>query len=215
MRPSFPFLLPFLLAFGSCAPDEELTWFGTCGDPVCQGYTGPVEGVPLCTDERAGVACDDADATCDPEDSCNALLLCTDEDPTQQEGGCPISRKRAKRDIHYLAPEERAAVAESALDVKLSTWRYRWDPVDAPARLGFLIDDREGGFGVTADGDHVDLYGYTSLVLATTQEQARRIEAQDARIEAQAARIEALEARLSAIETGAVIARRWQPPAVR
>ncbi len=191
-------VVPLLVAFRSCQP--EPTWFQTCGDPVCQGYTGPFTGVPECTDEVEGESCADVDAVCDPHDDCNAKLICATEDPTTGPGGCPISRRMYKHDIHYLDAAQRSSVADAALGMKLSTWRYNWDPPDAPEHLGFVIDDTQGSYAVTADGGHVDLYGYTSLALAAAQDQERRLEEQDARISAQQAEIAALEARLATIE---------------
>jgi hypothetical protein len=198
-RYSFLLLLPFLAGTSSCPPEPSLAWYVTCGDPVCGGYTGPTEGVPLCTDEAEGDACSDEGATCDPEDDCNALIVCATEDPTAQPGGCPISRRKYKRDIHYLSAAERAAVADTAVGMKLATWSYRREPAGTPPHLGFIIDDNEGSYAVTADGDHVDLYGYTSLALAASQAQERRLAEQQARIDAQEQRILALEARLAAL----------------
>lgn len=187
-----------MLLFLACVLDPtptELTWYRTCGDPACSGYSGPFDGVPLCTTEAVGEKCAEEDVTCDPEDSCNALVVCAAEDPTEQEGGCPISRRDAKRDIRYLGDEERRAVASSALDLRLATWQYTTDPADRPPHLGFIIDDQPHSYAVAADGGHVDLYGYTSLAIATIQEQQRRLDAQDAKIAALEARLQAMEGR--------------------
>ena len=51
-------------------------------------------------------------------------------------------------------------------------------------RLGFIIDDQPTAYAVDADGQRVDLYGYTSLALAATQEQDRRLADQERRIAA-------------------------------
>lgn len=195
-------LLPLVVGFRSCQPEPDSTWFFTCGDPVCRGYTGPFDGVPICTDEIVGDACTEMDALCDPEDSCNAKLICATEDPTAGEGGCPISRRKYKHDIQYLDAAQSRSVAATALNMKLSTWRYNWDPPEAPAHLGFVIDDAEGSYAVTADGDHVDLYGYTSLALAAAQYQDRQLKDHAAQIATQRAQIAALEARLAALERG-------------
>ena len=188
-------LLALLLT--ACAP--EPVWYATCGDPVCGGYAGPFDGVPLCTTEALGATCATEGEECDPQDDCNALLRCTTEDPTAQTGGCPISRARYKRDIHYLSAEERSSMAHQALTTKLATWSYRWDPAAHPAHLGFVIDDQEGSPAVTADGDHVDLYGYTSLALAGVQTQQVTLDAQAAQISAQSAQITAQTADLAAL----------------
>lgn len=92
----------FLALLFACDPAEidvedtqsrdGLSWYQTCGDPACKAYSGPWDGVPLCADEGValGDTCTDDTLSCDPVDDCNALWVCTDEDPTQQEGGCPI-----------------------------------------------------------------------------------------------------------------------------
>lgn len=158
-------------------PPGEAQWYLTCGDPACQGYTGPFDGVPLCEAQTVGATCGELDAECDPEDDCNARLRCATEDPTQQEGGCPISRVRHKRDVRYLNAEDQARLAAEVRQMKLSTWNYTWDAPERAPRLGFLIDDQPRSAAVTADGEHVDLYGYTSLTVAALQVQAAQIEA--------------------------------------
>ena len=53
--------------------------------------------------------------------------------------------------------------------------RYRTESADAPARLGFLIDDVGAAACVQATGQRVDLYGYTSMTVAAVQVQAGEI----------------------------------------
>lgn len=180
-----------IVSLVSCAP--EPVWYATCGDPICQGYTGPFDGVDPCTSEAIGGACDELDAQCDPQDACNARLVCATEDPTQSAGGCPESLRKFKHDIRYLGASEIEALRKAALDLPLATWRYNGsDPSTAP-RLGFIIDDRPTLPAVAADGQHVDVYGLASMAIATVQ-------AQQSEIEALRARQAALEARLSALE---------------
>jgi hypothetical protein len=145
-----------------------------CGDPVCRGYTGG-SGAALCTTETVGDACSVDGQRCDPQDPCNALVVCAATDPKTKAGSCPISRRRFKDDIHYLAPAELARYRDELLAMKLATWRYKHDP--AKQRLGIMIDDNEASVAVDAQRDMVDLYGYTSLAVATIQLQARQIEA--------------------------------------
>lgn len=200
----FAFLIPLaLLGADRCHPppeEEEYTWYTTCGDPVCQGYTGPFDGVPLCDDEAEGAQCSRLGATCDPENDCNALLQCAAEDPKDQTGGCPISRRRHKTAVQYLDEGARKTAAEQVWSTRLAEWRYTWDAPDRRPHLGFLIDDQETSPAVAADGEHVDLYGYTSLTVAALQEEhaarlrlEERVTAQDAAIRALQAEIEALK----------------------
>lgn len=80
----------------------------------------------------------------------------------------------------------------------LARFRYRGD-LSAREQLGFIIEDVEATPGV--DGDHVDLYGYTTMGVAAIQEQAARIEALERELHA-------LRARLAAVES----ARKGGPP---
>jgi hypothetical protein len=182
---------PFLLfcAFGLLALDgcekadsdsdstEELLWYSTCGDPVCVGYSGPFDGVDLCVSEVEGEVCETAGAECDFESECNALLVCATEDPKDQPGGCPISRKRFKREIHYLDDSERATAAQALMQMRLATWQYQWEDEKQPNHLGFIIDDSPETPAVRADGERVDLYGYTSMAVAAIQAQQAEIDA--------------------------------------
>ncbi|NCG19169.1 MAG: hypothetical protein GWP91_09165, partial [Rhodobacterales bacterium] len=101
-------------------------WFYTCGDPACRDYEGPFDGVPMCEDlgKTEGDICTDGELTdtCDPAASCNSLLICATEDPTQKTGGCPISLAKHKKGIHYLSGEERQGASEDLLNMKLATW---------------------------------------------------------------------------------------------
>ena len=118
------------------------------------------------------MSCPKEGAVCNPGTGCGAKLICATSDPKSY--GCPISRAAFKRDIHYLGTDELRRHASDVLRMKLATWRYKDDPTRE--RLGFIIDDNEGSFAVSEGGDRVDLYGYTSLAVATLQTQAREIE---------------------------------------
>jgi hypothetical protein len=122
----------------------------------------------------AGDTCSTEGPVCDPVDNCNRVLTCSESDPTAGPGGCPISRRKHKRDIHYLEDAELAGYSEELIQMRLATWRYRHDA--ERAHLGFIIDDNESSVAVDPSGEIVDLYGYTSLAVATIQLQARQIE---------------------------------------
>jgi hypothetical protein len=157
------------------APDSGTTsLFFTCGDPVCRGYT-PNGSTPLCSTEQAGDPCPVEGTSCDPQDECNRLLTCASTDPQLSPGGCPISRQRYKDDIRYLSDAELARYRDELLQMRLATWKYKHDP--SKQRLGFIIDDNERSAAVDPLRDMVDLYGYTSMAVATLQLQAREIEA--------------------------------------
>jgi hypothetical protein len=170
-----------IVASCTCVPAPSTTDAGagglrlyyTCGDPVCHGYTAG-SGASLCTTEKVGDVCTVEGEKCDPQDDCNALVICASSDPTMKPGGCPISRLRYKQDVHYLSAPELTRYRDELLAMKLATWRYKHDP--SKERLGFMIDDNEGSAAVDGKRDLVDLYGYTSMAVATIQLQAQQIE---------------------------------------
>lgn len=159
---------------GSGGGAAELRWYLTCGDPVCGGHRPRPEVAP-CTDESEGAPCVALGATCDPVNDCNAHLLCTTDDPTQQPGGCPKSRARYKHDIRYLPDAELERVRDELVATPLATWRYNHEGERGREHLGFIIDDNPASPAVASDGDHVDLYGYTSMAVAAIQMQQKQI----------------------------------------
>jgi hypothetical protein len=173
---------------------EPLVWYSTCGDPACGGYAGPTDGLPVCEDEAERATCADEGADCDLQTDCNTRLVCAAEDPKSGDVGCPISRKRHKRDIHYLDAAEVEAVRRDVAAMPLATWRYLDAPTASRPRLGFLIDDRPELPAVALDGEHVDLYGLASMAIAAVQAQERELAALRARTVA-------LEAELAALKT--------------
>ncbi|HET6281503.1 MAG TPA: hypothetical protein VFH73_11060 [Polyangia bacterium] len=92
------------------------------------------------------------------------------------ESPCPISTRKAKQNIQYLSPAEIHAVADDILKVKLALYEYRDRPFAGRKHLGFIIEDSPGIAAVDRDHDMVDLYGYTSMLLAATQQQAQEID---------------------------------------
>ena len=187
-------LLGFSCIGGDTGKTESgaLTWYISCGDPACSGYSGPFEGVPLCEGTADGDACTEEGATCDPKDSCNATLTCGYRDP--DSGPCPISLRRYKTDIHYLDRAEADQRADALLQTRLARYHYKGADPRQPARLGFLIDDQPTSPAVLPDGQHVDVYGYTSMAVATIQRQ-------QAEIDALRAELDLLRAEVAAIKT--------------
>jgi hypothetical protein len=150
----------------------RLSWWETCGDVVCRGYQASGSGA--CTGQQAGDRCQSFGQICDlVGNTCNVRLLCSDTDP--RAGGCPISRREAKKDIHYLNELETKALSQELLGLPLVTYRYR--DGDERVHLGFIIDDIEPSAAAHSQRGQVDLYGYTSMAVAALQQQARQIEA--------------------------------------
>jgi hypothetical protein len=162
---------------GACCagPTAGGTYFFTCGDPVCQGHTRK-DLTPCAPEQKPGAPCC-PNQSCDPGDDCNRTLVCATDDPTNG-GMCPISRRAAKRNIHYLGDQDRARLRDQLLELKLATYEYALPGSPDGAHLGFIIDDvGPDSPSVASDGDHVDLYGYASLAVAAIQAQAREIAA--------------------------------------
>jgi hypothetical protein len=122
-------------------------------------------------------------AECDPKTYCNEHLVCATSDPTlvTLDGVttrmCPISRARHKADIRYLGGAEIDRIRDELLDIRLATYRYRAAGAGAPVQLGFILDDMGSGPWVNADGETVNLYGYTSMAVAALQAQERELAA--------------------------------------
>lgn len=161
-------------------PTSKLSWYATCGDPVCGGYR-PKPGVPRCTAEQiAGASCAVKDQTCDPQSDCNELLRCTDADPAVM---CPISTRTQKDAIHYVNEQELQQLADEVAQVKLARYYYKQDTNKTP-HLGFIIEDRPQSPAVERDRGRVDLYGYTSMAVAALQVQSKQLKAQQQQLEA-------------------------------
>jgi hypothetical protein len=88
---------------------------------------------------------------------------------------CPTSTRRVKTDIRYLSGENIDAMAAETLRLRLATYEYKSAPYAGRRHLGFIIEDSPNAPAVDRDGDMVDLYGYASMLLATTQAQQKQI----------------------------------------
>ena len=128
-------------------------------------------GIPL-----LGSACTTADKTCRYVCGTDGARLCKQGAWYTATGGpCPVSSRRAKKNILYLSEAERLRVAEDLARFKLATYEYR-DPALGDRRyLGFIIEDVPGSPAVDRDGTMVDLYGYTSMLVAAVQAQGEAI----------------------------------------
>ncbi len=183
---------------GECGASGNLQWFLTCGDPVCSSWKAKPD-IPVCQgDQKEALSCAKADDQCDPKNDCNSVLRCTDKDPKQQVGGCPISRAAFKTGIEFVDAAGRAALAERLLATRLATYRYKAQGPQGRRHLGFLIDDDPQSPAVDASRDMVDLYGYLSMAVATLQTQQQTIEALQAESAALRRETAALRAALAA-----------------
>ncbi len=153
-----------------------LQWYTTCGYPVCgpggDGGSGD-DGCPA-----AGTPCAQEGATCGTATAadCGVTLVCASEDPKGGPGGCPISSRRYKDDIHYVGAAQLERLHEDVLGLKLATYKYLPNVADPkPTHLGFIIEDSPRSPAVDGAHHRVDLYGYVSMVVAGMQVQEKEI----------------------------------------
>jgi hypothetical protein len=145
----------------------DLTWH--CAAPNAD--TACPAGIPL-----LGSACTTDNKTCTYACGTGNARTCKQGAWYSASGGpCPVSSRRAKKDILYLGPSDRQHIADDLARFKLATYEYR-DPALAGKRhLGFIIEDVPGSPAVDRDGDMVDLYGYASMLVASVQAQGEEI----------------------------------------
>lgn len=165
-----------------------------CGD-ACANFNGdcPDGGCPannVCVTKTAGVSTTHQcyplpTCGCSGKSTCECVGACAcGNEQCQQSsstGGInclgPISKREFKTDISYVDDAEREGLAEQALQTHLAEYRYKTEPDGAKRHLGFIIDDMPPSSpAVGGDETHVDLYGYTSMLLATVQEQQKQID---------------------------------------
>jgi hypothetical protein len=149
-----------------------------CGGDLTWRCDAPNQ-TPGCPAARpnAGLACTSAGLFCDYGCENNASRKCTDGawTPASSFGGCPQSTAEVKERIRYLSETDRASVAEQTRAIKLSTWHYKDPAIATRERLGYILEDAPGLPSSDMARKEVDLYGYTSMVLALAQEQDREL----------------------------------------
>lgn len=162
------------------AGETGLSWFATCGDPICKDP--PADAGPTVSCPAKGSACTTRGQTCgDPAQNCGSVLVCDDKAQGGGPGGCPISTKKYKDDVAYVGTDELQRLHDETLRMRLATYRYKGpfiDPKDPNAKhLGFIIEDQPQSLSVDRGHDRVDLYGYMSMAVATMQVQERELAA--------------------------------------
>ena len=149
----------------SCAGNPTWHCASPNADAVCPA------GIPL-----LGSACTTDGKTCTYACGTGNARTCKKGAWYTANGGpCPVSSRRAKKDIVYLGSNDRQRLADDVARFKLATYEYR-DPALAGKRhLGFIIEDVPGSPAVDRDGNMVDLYGYASMLVAAVQAQGEEI----------------------------------------
>lgn len=160
----------------------EATWHCSAAHPVSPDCP---EGIPRSGTPCSGVGCDYG---CEYGGSYRCI-----EGIWKFDGeNCPISTRAAKEDIHYLSAAEIEKLAVATEAMRLASYRYRSPAFGTAGRhLGFIIEDNPDVPAVSPSHQTVDLYGFTSMLLATTQAQARRLE----QLEREVARLKAARSR--------------------
>jgi hypothetical protein len=155
-----------------------------CANPcpagtVCLRASGP---------QPTDLGCTTIPAACNGTATCDCMKDCfcnqgVDKCVPEQDGSLlcnngAVSKRAFKTDIEYVSNEEREDLARETLSIPLATYRDKTERESDKRHLGFIIDDQpETSPAVAGDQTHVDQYGYTSMLLATVQEQQKQIDA--------------------------------------
>jgi hypothetical protein len=136
--------------------------------------------------------CSPVPAECSGNPSCGCMgCICSlgcigprDDGGTLMCNNGTVSRRSYKDDVHYIDDGERKDLARQALSMQLARYRYKAEPTQSKLHLGFIIDDQpRSSPAVHGDQTTVDEYGYTSMLLATVQQQQAEIAELKRRIE--------------------------------
>jgi hypothetical protein len=165
----------------------KLTWYTTCGYPVCGGPLGADAAVPdAAACPAVGSPCTTKGAACGTptQANCGVTLLCDDHSPAVE---CPLSTRAAKDGIEYADEAALVRLRDETLGIKLATYTYKpgagaGDPREA--HLGFIIEDEPEIQATNGARSRVDLYGYISMAVATMQVQQKEIAALQAEVAA-------------------------------
>lgn len=157
-----------------------------CSGPLLWDCDAP-NTTPGCPAARPnlGSACSKEGLFCDYGCEPNVSRKCSGGGWTAASSpqGCAISTREAKRDIHYLDGSERTHVADQTRALKLSTWHYKDPALGEREHLGIILEDAPDAPSADVQRRQVDLYGYTSMVLALAQDQDRELRELRARID--------------------------------
>ncbi len=151
-----------------CCDTSKVEWACFEGPLYC-ATPRPRVGAP-CTKE--GEAC----AVSPPSECGQTTLACRGGVWSLPNATCAASSRGVKKEIAYVDDAQREALRAQLLAVRLASYRYKVG--DDATHLGFIIEDMpEGSPAVLASRDRVDVYGYTSMVVAALQEQQKQLDA--------------------------------------
>jgi hypothetical protein len=155
-----------------------LRWVRTCGPSLSQNGCFPDGGIH----DDAGAPCPAIGSSCTTAGdlcgtpgpySCPIGEQCATGDPV----ACPVSSRKFKEGVTYVDEQGLQQLHDQTLGIQLATYNYKAGVSDpAPRHLGFIIEDMPAATpAVGWSRDHVDLYGYVSMVVATMQVQEKEI----------------------------------------
>lgn len=158
----------------NCCDRTKVQWSCFDGPAFCKAPRPRVGAT--CTNE--GERC----ALAEPGECGQPVLACEKGVWTLPNVACPISTARAKREIAYVDREATERLHDELMSTRLATYRYKSPAPEGTGgtdarHLGFIIEDMpEGSAAVLGSRDRVDLYGYTSMAVASLQHQQREID---------------------------------------
>jgi hypothetical protein len=194
---------------GQCSSPGEICGYGSttcdcsCG-PLCgpgnTGFWSCQSALPGCptTPPNAGTACTTNGATCRYQCGPDGARQCSAGTWKLQDGGpCPVSTRKAKEQIVYLDDADADRIAREVQAMRLATWVYKAPLDDGRPHMGIVLEDQpKGSYAVDLRSNMVDLYGYSSMLLATVQSQQRELDRQKKEIDALRADLDAIKAEI-------------------
>jgi hypothetical protein len=131
-----------------------------------------------------GSACAVQGLVCDYGCAVNASRTCTDGAwlASSRVGGCPTSTRDAKERIVYLTQEAQERLADEARGLRLASWHYKDPALAERERVGYILEDAPAAHCSDMQRKEVDIYAYTSMVLAMAQSQERELQVLRAKV---------------------------------
>ncbi|MBI5126608.1 MAG: hypothetical protein HZA80_02500, partial [Candidatus Taylorbacteria bacterium] len=85
-----------------------------------------------------------------------------------------VSTRTSKKDIEYVSEADKESFLEKIRSVKIARYHYSAESSDAPQRLGLIAEEAPTEV-LSVDGKGVDVYKFSTFVLAGVQVQDERI----------------------------------------
>jgi hypothetical protein len=92
-----------------------------------------------------------------------------------------ISTRTAKKDITYLSDGDESNILTKIKDINVATYHYSSENSNSPLRLGLIAEEAPQEV-LSAGGKGVDVYKFSTFLLAGIQAQQKKLESLEARI---------------------------------